>query len=249
MIRATGLEGRALTAGASDSFSRRGSNAAGRLESAMRGVELLLATSDQEANPIARELEELNARRQEIDRATLEQVRERVARAGLAVHVRHRARRARVASRRHRHRRVANRRGVRTADDAHRARGRHGEGIRPFDQRVRSARRPLRVSRPAAAVRRTPLGGGHHDRGGSRRRVRRAIQRGRALAAHRRRSRSRAARRPRGAARSGERRPRVAAAPPRAVRHGESVAAAVVARPHRRRAAARRRHGRPQARL
>ena len=47
----------------------------------MRGVELMLASSEQEANPIARELEELNARRQEIDRATLEQARERVARA------------------------------------------------------------------------------------------------------------------------------------------------------------------------
>jgi single-stranded-DNA-specific exonuclease len=41
----------------------------------MRGVELMLATTEQEANPIARELEELNARRQEIDRATLEQAR------------------------------------------------------------------------------------------------------------------------------------------------------------------------------
>jgi single-stranded-DNA-specific exonuclease len=41
----------------------------------LRGVALLMATTDQEANPIARELEELNARRQEIDRATLEQAR------------------------------------------------------------------------------------------------------------------------------------------------------------------------------
>ena len=31
-----------------------------------------MAPTDQEANPIARELEELNARRQEIDRATLD---------------------------------------------------------------------------------------------------------------------------------------------------------------------------------
>jgi single-stranded-DNA-specific exonuclease len=78
MIRATGLEGRALTAGRVGFILAPRLNAAGRLESALRGVELLLSTSDQEANPIARELEELNARRQEIDRATLEQVRERV---------------------------------------------------------------------------------------------------------------------------------------------------------------------------
>jgi single-stranded-DNA-specific exonuclease len=84
MIRATGLEGRALTAGRVGFILAPRLNAAGRLESALRGVELLLSTSDQEANPIARELEELNARRQEIDRATLEQVRERVAALDLA---------------------------------------------------------------------------------------------------------------------------------------------------------------------
>jgi len=38
----------------------------------------MMSTSDEEANPIARELEELNARRQEIDRATLETARARV---------------------------------------------------------------------------------------------------------------------------------------------------------------------------
>jgi single-stranded-DNA-specific exonuclease len=41
----------------------------------MRGVELLLATSEHAANPIARELEELNVRRQEYDRAMLERAR------------------------------------------------------------------------------------------------------------------------------------------------------------------------------
>jgi single-stranded-DNA-specific exonuclease len=78
MIRATGLEGRALTAGRVGFILAPRLNAAGRLDSALRGVELLMATSDQVANPIARELEELNARRKEIDRATLDQVRERV---------------------------------------------------------------------------------------------------------------------------------------------------------------------------
>lgn len=75
MIRAARLEGKALTAGRIGFVLAPRLNAAGRLESALRGVELMLATTDQEANPIARELEELNARRQEIDRATLDQAR------------------------------------------------------------------------------------------------------------------------------------------------------------------------------
>jgi single-stranded-DNA-specific exonuclease len=53
-------------------------NAVGRLGHALRGVDLLTAQTEHEANTIARELEELNARRQEIDRATLEQARQRV---------------------------------------------------------------------------------------------------------------------------------------------------------------------------
>lgn len=78
MIRAAGLEGKALTSGRVGFVLAPRLNAAGRLGSAIRGVELLLSTSDQQANPIARELEELNARRQEIDRATLERAREMV---------------------------------------------------------------------------------------------------------------------------------------------------------------------------
>lgn len=78
MIRAAGLEGKALTAGRVGFVLAPRLNAAGRLGSALRGVELLMAPSDAEANPIARELEELNARRQEIDRATLERAREMV---------------------------------------------------------------------------------------------------------------------------------------------------------------------------
>ncbi len=78
MIRAAGLERKALTAGRIGFILAPRLNAAGRLGSAMRGVELLMAYCEQEANPIARELEELNVRRQEIDRATLEQARERV---------------------------------------------------------------------------------------------------------------------------------------------------------------------------
>ena len=78
LIRATGLAGRALTAGRVGFILAPRLNAAGRLGHAIRGVELLLSTSEHEANVIARELEELNARRQEVDRATLVQARELV---------------------------------------------------------------------------------------------------------------------------------------------------------------------------
>ena len=78
MIRAAGLEGKALTSGRVGFILAPRLNAAGRLGSALRGVELLLATSAQQANPIARELEELNARRQELDRTTLERARSMV---------------------------------------------------------------------------------------------------------------------------------------------------------------------------
>jgi single-stranded-DNA-specific exonuclease len=78
MIRAAGLEGRELTAGRLGFILAPRLNAAGRLGSALRGVELMLSENESVANPIARELEELNATRQEIDRATLEQARERV---------------------------------------------------------------------------------------------------------------------------------------------------------------------------
>ncbi len=44
----------------------------------MQGVELLMSDSEPQANRIARELEEMNRKRQEIDRATLEAARRRV---------------------------------------------------------------------------------------------------------------------------------------------------------------------------
>ena len=84
MIRAAGLEGKALTAGRIGFILAPRLNAAGRLGSAMRGIELLMTTTEQEANPIARELEELNARRQEIDRATLDTARGMVEQMDLA---------------------------------------------------------------------------------------------------------------------------------------------------------------------
>ncbi len=78
LIRAAGLEGKPLTAGRVGFILAPRLNAVGRLGKALRGVELLTATTEHQANSIARELEELNARRQEIDRAVLRDARERV---------------------------------------------------------------------------------------------------------------------------------------------------------------------------
>jgi single-stranded-DNA-specific exonuclease len=78
LIRSAGLDGKPLTAGRVGYILAPRLNAVGRLGHALRGVDLLMAKSEHEANSIARELEELNARRQEIDRLTLEQARKRV---------------------------------------------------------------------------------------------------------------------------------------------------------------------------
>ncbi len=78
MIRAAGLDKKPITSGRVGFILAPRLNAAGRVGSAMRGVELLLAANDAEANPIARELEELNGQRQQLDREVLEQAREMV---------------------------------------------------------------------------------------------------------------------------------------------------------------------------
>ncbi|MFI5257617.1 MAG: single-stranded-DNA-specific exonuclease RecJ [Gemmatimonadales bacterium] len=78
LIRAAGLDNKPLTAGRVGYILAPRLNAVGRLGHAMRGVELLMATTEHEANSIARELEELNGRRQEIDRRVLEEARRRV---------------------------------------------------------------------------------------------------------------------------------------------------------------------------
>ncbi|MDB4882598.1 MAG: hypothetical protein JWL95_1364 [Gemmatimonadetes bacterium] len=78
LIRSAGLEGKPLTAGRVGYILAPRLNAVGRLGHALRGVDLLMASTEHEANSIARELEELNGRRQEIDRVTLEQARRRV---------------------------------------------------------------------------------------------------------------------------------------------------------------------------
>lgn len=75
LLRASGMEGKPLTAGRIGFTLAPRLNAAGRLGSALRGVELLLTDSAHEANVIARELEELNQRRQALDRTALDEAR------------------------------------------------------------------------------------------------------------------------------------------------------------------------------
>jgi single-stranded-DNA-specific exonuclease len=76
LIRAAGLDGRALTAGRVGYVLAPRLNAVGRMGHALRGVELLMTDNEADANRIARELEELNRRRQDEDRATLVKARE-----------------------------------------------------------------------------------------------------------------------------------------------------------------------------
>jgi single-stranded-DNA-specific exonuclease len=75
LVRASGLDGKPLTAGRVGFILAPRLNAVGRLGHALRGVELLTTDDEHEANAIARELEELNRRRQDIDKATLADAR------------------------------------------------------------------------------------------------------------------------------------------------------------------------------
>ncbi|HEX5438599.1 MAG TPA: single-stranded-DNA-specific exonuclease RecJ [Gemmatimonadaceae bacterium] len=76
LIRSAGLDGKRLTAGRIGFILAPRLNAAGRLAHALRGVELLTTDNEHEANAIARELEELNLRRQALDRDTLARARQ-----------------------------------------------------------------------------------------------------------------------------------------------------------------------------
>jgi single-stranded-DNA-specific exonuclease len=78
LVRAVGLDGRPITAGRVGFVLAPRLNAVGRIGHAMRGVELLLADDEHTANAIARELEEKNRERQEIDRETLAAAMRRV---------------------------------------------------------------------------------------------------------------------------------------------------------------------------
>jgi single-stranded-DNA-specific exonuclease len=84
LVKAAGLSGKQITAGRVGFILAPRLNAVGRLGAAIRGVELLMTETEHEANVIARDLEELNRKRQEIDRATLEEAREEVVRRDLA---------------------------------------------------------------------------------------------------------------------------------------------------------------------
>jgi single-stranded-DNA-specific exonuclease len=79
LLRAAALDGKPLTAGRVGFILAPRLNAVGRLGHALRGVQLLMTDDDHEANSIARELEELNRRRQELDRATLQEASRMVA--------------------------------------------------------------------------------------------------------------------------------------------------------------------------
>jgi single-stranded-DNA-specific exonuclease len=68
LIRAAGLDGKTLTAGRVGFILAPRLNAAGRIGHALRGVDLLTTTSEADANRIARDLEEMNRQRQEMDR-------------------------------------------------------------------------------------------------------------------------------------------------------------------------------------
>jgi single-stranded-DNA-specific exonuclease len=78
LIRASGLEGKPLNAGRIGFILAPRLNAVGRLGHALRGVELLMSEDEHDANAIARELEELNRHRQEVDRKTLARAREMI---------------------------------------------------------------------------------------------------------------------------------------------------------------------------
>ncbi|HEY0928395.1 MAG TPA: single-stranded-DNA-specific exonuclease RecJ [Gemmatimonas sp.] len=72
LIRSSGLDAKPLTAGRVGFVLAPRLNAAGRIADARLGLQLLLAERDDEANVIARELEELNRARQELDRSVLD---------------------------------------------------------------------------------------------------------------------------------------------------------------------------------
>ena len=83
LIRAAGLEGKPLTAGRVGFVLAPRLNAVGRLGLAIRGVELLTTEDDHAAMALAREFEELNRRRQELDQKTLARALELAARLDL----------------------------------------------------------------------------------------------------------------------------------------------------------------------
>lgn len=78
LVRVCGLEGKPITAGRAGFILAPRLNAVGRIGIAMRGLELLLTDDEAEAGRLARELDELNRQRQELDRRILVEAREMV---------------------------------------------------------------------------------------------------------------------------------------------------------------------------
>jgi single-stranded-DNA-specific exonuclease len=78
MIRAAGLDAKPITAGRVGFILGPRLNAAGRMDSALEGVTLLMTSDEHEANSIARKFEELTAIRQETDRRILDEAREMI---------------------------------------------------------------------------------------------------------------------------------------------------------------------------
>jgi single-stranded-DNA-specific exonuclease len=83
MVQAAGLAGKTITAGRAGFILAPRLNAVGRIGDAMRGVELLTTASEADAGRIARDLEELNRQRQDLDRGILAHARELVGRLDL----------------------------------------------------------------------------------------------------------------------------------------------------------------------
>jgi single-stranded-DNA-specific exonuclease len=73
LLRSSGLEGKALTAGRVGFILAPRLNAIGRIDDARRGLELLITDDEDRAFDLAREAEELNRRRQDLDRDVLAQ--------------------------------------------------------------------------------------------------------------------------------------------------------------------------------
>jgi single-stranded-DNA-specific exonuclease len=83
LVRSAGLDGKEITAGRIGFILAPRLNALGRLDRAIRGVELLLCDSDDAALGIARVCEELNRERQEMDKRILDEAMRRVERLDL----------------------------------------------------------------------------------------------------------------------------------------------------------------------
>jgi single-stranded-DNA-specific exonuclease len=82
LIRSSGLSDKEITAGRVGFILAPRLNALGRMQQALRGVELLLAENESQAMDIARHCEEMNRERQELDRRILDEVIARVDKLG-----------------------------------------------------------------------------------------------------------------------------------------------------------------------